>query len=64
MTGTGELNPENLFKKTKTRTGVVTRSADDPHHLPAPRTRLEIRKNFFTVRIIEKWNVLPEELSP
>ena len=63
MTGTGELNPENLFKKPKTRTGAVTRSADDPHHLPTPRKRLEIRKNFFTVRIVEKWNALPIEIK-
>ena len=63
MTGTGELNPENLFKKPKIRTGAVTRSADDPHHLPTPRTRLEIRKNFFTVRIVEKWNALPIEIK-
>ena len=53
----------NLFKKPKTRTGAVTRSADDPHHLPTPRTRLEIRKNFFTVRIVEKWNALPIEIK-
>ena len=64
MTGTGELNPENLFKKPKIRTGAVTRSADDPHHLPTPRTRLEIRKNFFTVRIVEKWNALPSVAEP
>ena len=63
MTGTGKLNPENLFKKPKTRTGAVTRSADDPHHLPTPRKRLEIRKNFFTVRIVEKWNALPIEIK-
>ena len=63
MTSTGALNPEALFEKPEARTGVVTRSANDPHHLPIPRTKLEIRKNFFTVRIIDKWNALPNEMK-
>ena len=44
ITGTGKLNPEAIFKKPEVRTGVITRSAGDPHHIPIPRTRLE---NFF-----------------
>ena len=61
--GTGSLNPEDLFRKPETRTGVATRSADDPHFLKIPKTKLEIRKNSFTVRIIDKWNALPHEMK-
>ena len=61
--GTGSLNPEDLFRKPETRTGVATRSADDPHFLQIPKTKLEIRKNSFTVRIIDKWNALPHEMK-
>ena len=61
---TGELNPTTLFKKAEVRLGVTTRStAGDPHKLVMPRSKLEVRKNFFTVRIIDKWNNLPVELK-
>ena len=63
MNGTGSLNPDDLFRKPEIRTGVATRTADDPHYLQIPRTELEIRKNSFTVRIIEKWNALPHEMK-
>ena len=61
--GTGSLNPDDLFRKPETRTGVATQSADDPHFLQIPKTKLEIRKNSFTVRIIDKWNALPHEMK-
>ena len=63
MNGTGSLNPDDLFRKPEIRTGVATRTADDPHYLQIPRTELEIRKNSFTVRIIKKCNALPHEMK-
>ena len=63
MNGTGSQNLEDLFRKPETRSGVATRSADDPHYLQIPRTKLKIRKNSFTVRIIDKWNALPLEMK-
>ena len=35
----------------------------DPHKLIVPRTRLDTRTNFFTVRVVDKWNNLPVELK-
>ena len=37
----------------------ATRLASDPLNLAKPRARLDIRKNFFSVRVVNKWNSLP-----
>ena len=63
LNGAGDLDPATLFKRPEARTGVATRSTGDPHKLVMPRTRLETRTNFFTVRVVEKWNNLPRELK-
>ena len=63
LNGAGDLDPAILFKRPEARTGVATRSTGDPHKLVMPRTRLETRTNFFTVRVVEKWNNLPRELK-
>ena len=66
LNGAGDLDPAILFKRPEARTGVATRSTGDPHKLvmpTLPRTRLETRTNFFTVRVVEKWNNLPIELK-
>ena len=36
-----------------------TRASTDGHSLRTPFARLELRKNFFTVRATEAWNKLP-----
>ena len=36
-----------------------TRAAADPLNLRVPRARLELRKNFFTTRVVEHWNRVP-----
>jgi len=43
--------------------GRETRMAADPHSLRLPPARLEIRRNFFSYRVIEKWNNLPSEVK-
>ena len=43
--------------------GRVTRMAADPHSLRLPPARLELRRNFFTCRVVEKWNNLPIEVK-
>ena len=63
LTMTGSLDPDTMFKKVEARQGVATRSTGDENRLQAPRTRLETRRNFFTVRVVEKWYALPPELK-
>ena len=60
---TGALDPASLFKHPEVRPGVSTRSGSNPDRLLIPNSKLEIRRNFFTVRVIEKSNALPQELK-
>ena len=41
----------------------ATRAAADPLNVRQPFARLEIRKNFFSVRVPQLWNVLPSEIK-
>jgi hypothetical protein len=43
--------------------GGATRQAAGLMNLLKPRTNLEIITNFFSVRIIDKWNVIPAEIK-
>ena len=40
-----------------------TRLQTDPLNILKPRSNLEVRKNFFTVRIAELWNAVPSDLK-
>jgi len=37
----------------------TTRSAEDPLNLKPQAARLETRKNFFSNRVVEAWNMVP-----
>ena len=41
----------------------VTRQAADPLNIRPRAARLEIRRNFFSHRVVEKWNVIPAEVK-
>jgi hypothetical protein len=41
--------------------GGRTRQDADPLNLRQTRSRLEIRKNFYTQRVVKNWNSLPQE---
>jgi len=43
--------------------GRQTRLAADPLNVKLPPARLEIRRNFFSVKICEKWNKLPRKVK-
>ena len=60
---TGALDPASLFKHPEVRPGVSTRSGSNPDRLLIPNSKLEIRRNFFTVRVMEKSNALPQDLK-
>ena len=40
-----------------TETGVMSKT----HIMNIPACRLDVRKNFFNVRLINEWNSLPEQ---
>jgi hypothetical protein len=43
--------------------GRETRAAAEPNSLKRPPARLELRRNFFSNRVIKKWNNLPSEVK-
>ena len=45
------------------RSGVVTRHQIDPLNIVKERSNLELRKNFFTVRVADTWNKIPSDMK-
>ncbi len=51
------LGPGIRFEKAKTALGGrVTRSATEPLNIKVRAGHIEVRRNFFTMRVIEDWN--------
>jgi hypothetical protein len=62
MSGKLAVDPNIWFKKVN-RDGVLTRQAANPLNVKIPAARLELRKNFFSAHMCEKWNNLPSEIK-
>jgi ribonucleases P/MRP protein subunit RPP40 len=45
------------------RAGIQTRNSSDDNNLVLKRCHTDIRKNFFSSRVITKWNELPSEVK-
>jgi len=61
MNGNCKVNATK-WKKASHMGHPHTRAAADETRLEQPRARLDIRRNFYTVRIPEQWNGLPPSL--
>ena len=58
----GEIQTSiKLYQDRETRQS--TRLQTDPLNIIKPRSNLEVRKNFFTVRIADLWNAVPSDLK-
>jgi len=55
------LYPGTCFEMSGARRSM--RSAADSLNIVVKTGRLEVRRNFFTIRVIEKWNAIPVELK-
>jgi hypothetical protein len=54
------LDLRTWFEKAETASGgQVTRSATEPLNLKVRAGRLEVRRSFFIMRMIEDWNRIP-----
>jgi hypothetical protein len=62
LRGFDKVKSDTWFQRVET-TGRVTRSAADPLNLRQQAARLEIRRNFFSNRVIEAWNEVPSEIK-
>jgi hypothetical protein len=64
MRGISNVNYNTWFDTVAaTAGGRQTRLAADPLNVKLPPARLEIRRNFFSVKICEKWNKLPGKVK-
>jgi hypothetical protein len=60
--GKGQLNHSCWFEKAADGQRT-TRNSADPLNLRVNHGRLEIRRNFFSVRVIKSWNKIPSDLK-
>ncbi len=60
--GVGGLKKETWFELAQDR-GHSTRSGADPLNIRVTSGRLEIRRNFFSNRVIDAWNKIPCEIK-
>ena len=58
LTGNSGFRGENWFQRADTN-AHSTRAASDKTRVKVPNARLEIRRNFYTVRAATEWNSLP-----
>ncbi len=56
------MDPEHWFEKASAGE-QVTRRAADPFNIKPKYGRLELRRNFFSVRVEEDWNKIPAEVK-
>ena len=55
------LEPETWFEMAGARCN--TRSAADPLNIVVKHGRLDVRREFFTMRVIESWNEIPPDVK-
>ena len=60
-----KLNPggDNLFKMSNEQHTRVSRHTNKPWNLLRPTSNLDVRRNFFTVRVVNTWNNLPHKIQ-
>jgi hypothetical protein len=62
MTGKDNVDSSCWFRRAN-EGAVRTRQAAGLMNLVKPRVRLEVRENFFSVRTVEDWNKVPEDIK-
>ena len=58
-----DVDPTTWFQLVGDNPARVTRTTSDPMNIVHPNSRLNIRKNFFSNRVITKWNEIPSEIK-
>ena len=61
LTGKVDVQPSIWFSPLEAREGAAsTRATSGPYNLARTEAKSEIRKNQFSVRVVPKWNALPD----
>jgi hypothetical protein len=59
-TGIGDADTSGWYEKFNQ--SAVTRAKSDPLNVKRKNGSLELRKNFFSIRIVNEWNVVPADI--
>jgi hypothetical protein len=59
--GIGDVDTESWFEKNVG--GTVTRARSDPLNVLSKNGTLELRRNFFTLRVVKDWNAVPFDIK-
>ena len=62
MNGHSSVNKETWFETVETN-GPQTRNRSDPLNLKTKSFRSDVRKNFFSQRVVPLWNQLPNSVK-
>ena len=54
---------DKLFKLSSEQHGRKSRHTTKPMNICRVEGKLEVRRNFYTVRIVDKWNSLPTHVQ-
>ena len=66
MSGTDQVKPEtwfNLGSAVEREGAAQTRGVTGPLNIQERWASSEVRRNFFSIRVIKPWNNLPEDLK-
>jgi hypothetical protein len=63
LNGIGKIRADRFFTKIGSRLVARTRMAAGHDNLVLPRARTEVRRNSFSVRIVQSWNGLPDSIK-
>jgi hypothetical protein len=63
LNGIGNIRAENFFAKISERNGIQTRLATGFNNLTSQRARTDLRKNTFSMRVVQSWNSLPDTVK-
>ena len=62
LKGFSDVQPSTWFKPAERENGSQTRQSSSPFSLLVPKSKLDVRKNSFSHRVIGPWNNLPDSV--